>query len=99
MSVDIAKVIIDIKPDLVVAPSPLLMTETHMDHLRCGEAARSSLLISEYPLLAKRQGIDISKINSFPHNITLAYYYSAKVNQIVKLKKIDFSKKLESIKY
>ena len=99
LSVDIAKVIIELKPDLVVCPSPLLATETHMDHLRCGDASRRVLLISEYPLVAKRQGIDISTIKDFPHNITLAYYYTAKVNKIVKIKKIDLLNKLESIKY
>lgn len=99
LSVDIAKIIINIKPDLVVSPSPLLMTETHMDHLRVGEAVRRSLLISEYPLVAKRQGLDISNIKEFPKGITLAYYYTAKVNKIIKLNKQDLLNKLESIKY
>lgn len=99
LRVDIAKVLIDLKPDLVVSPSPLLQTETHMDHLRVGEAVRESLIISEFPLVAKRQGIDISGIDSFPHGINLAYYYTSKINQVVKLKKIDLVNKLESIKY
>ncbi len=98
LSVDIAKILIDLKPDLVVSPSPFLRTETHMDHLRVGDAARRSLLISEYPLVAKRQGIDVEKIEEFPKGISLAYYYTDYVNQVIKLKKEDFNKKLESIK-
>ena len=99
LRVDIAKVIIDVKPDLVVSPSPLLHTETHMDHLRVGEAARQSLLISEYPLVSKRQGIDISNVKEFPKGIALAYYYTAKVNQRVRLKKIDIENKMAALKY
>ena len=99
LRVDIAKIIIDVKPDLVVSPSPLLHTETHMDHLRVGEAARQSLLISEYPLVAKRQGIDISNIKEFPKGIALAYYYTAKVNQRIRIKKVDLENQLASLKY
>ena len=99
LRVDIARVIIEVKPDLVVSPSPLLQTETHMDHLRVGEAARESLLISEFPLVAKRQGIDITKEDGFPKGISLAYYYTAKVNQRVRIKKVDLKNQLESIKY
>ncbi len=98
LSVDIARVLIDLKPDLVVSPSPILPTETHMDHLRCGDAARRALLISEYPLVAKRQGIDIEKIEEFPKGINLAYYYTSKVNQVIKLKKIDLERQLESLR-
>ena len=99
LRVDIAKVILQVSPDLVVCPSPVLPTETHMDHLRVGEASRQSLLISEYPLVAKRQGIDISEIKDFSKHINLAYYYTSKVNQVVKLKKVDIENKIASIKY
>ena len=97
MAVDIARIIIELKPDLVVAPSPILPTETHMDHLRCGDATRRSLLISEYPLVAKRQGIDIEKVEKFPKGINLAYYYTSKVNQVIKLKKNDLEKQIVAL--
>ena len=93
----IAKVIIDLKPDLVVAPSPFLETETHIDHLKVAEAARESLIISKFPLVAKRHSIESSD-NTYPSDIVLAYYYTAKINQRVRLKKIDLLNKLASIK-
>ena len=99
LQVDIAKVILKVSPDLVVAPSPFLQTETHMDHIRVAEACRESLIICKFPLVAKRQGLDIDDIKEFPNGITLAYYYSAKVNQVVKLKKIDIENKLNALKY
>ena len=98
LRVDIAKVILDIKPDLIVCPSPFLKTETHMDHIRVAEACRTSLLIAKFPLVAKRQGMDITNIEEYCNGITLAYYFSADVNQIVKIKKEDLENKINALK-
>lgn len=97
LRIDIGKVLLEIKPDLVVSPSPFLKTETHMDHIRVAEAARQSLLISRFYHVAKRQGIDANKNDDFLDGITLAYYFSADVNQIVKIKKIDLENKLNAL--
>lgn len=94
---DIGKIILQIKPDLIVSPSPFLKTETHMDHIRVGEAARESLLISRYYHVAKRQGLEVSKEDEFLNGVNLAYYFEAKVNQIVKIKKIDLENKLKAL--
>lgn len=99
LRVEIAKVLIDIKPDLVVCPSPHLRTETHMDHLRVANATRTALLISEYPLVAKRQGIEIENIYEFAKEMTLAYYFSDKNNQVVKINKTDFQNKINALMY
>ena len=98
LRVDIAKVILEIKPDLIVCPSPFLKTETHMDHIRVAEACRTSLLIAKFPLVAKRQGMDIEGISEFCNGITLAYYFSVDVNQIVKISKKDLENKIEALK-
>lgn len=98
LQVDIAKVVIDIKPDLVVSPSPNLRNETHMDHLRVAEAARRSLLIASYPLVAKRQGIANYQELEFISGVNLAYYFEARTNQVVRLKKKDVENKINAFK-
>lgn len=94
---DIGEVLLKIKPELVVSPSPFLKTETHMDHIRVAEAARESILISHYPHVAKRQGIDDTKYDEFLSGISLAYYFTAEVNQIVKIKKVDLENKINAL--
>lgn len=94
---DIGEAILKIKPDLVVSPSPFLKNETHMDHLRVAEAARQSILISHFNHVAKRQGIDDTKYDEFLAGVNLAYYFTADVNQIVKIKKNDLENKLKAL--
>lgn len=96
LRVDIAKVILKLLPDLVLCPSPFLKTETHMDHLRVANATRTSLLVSKFPLVAKRQGIDIEKIEEFSKGVNLAYYFTSEVNQIVKINKNDLENKINA---
>ena len=69
-----------------------------MDHIRVAEACRTSLLIAKFPLVAKRQGMDITNIEEYCSGIILAYYFSADVNQIVKIKKEDLENKINALK-
>lgn len=97
MSVEIAKRIIDIHPDAVFAPDPLLPTETHPDHLNCAKAVTNALGISQFRLSALRHGIEIDKDQTLPSGINLVYYYTHRPNVIIALDKDEFDAKIEAI--
>lgn len=97
LRVDIAKIVMKVKPDLLVCPSPHLKTETHIDHLRVAKAASTCLLLATFPLVSIRQGINMDEYESLTKGVTLAYYFSSDINQIVRIKKIDLEKKISAL--
>ena len=97
MAAEIAKRIIDFKPDTVICPDPLLETETHLDHINCGRAAGFALVISRFRNSALRHGIDIAKDLELPKGMNLAYYYTTRHNSIIPVTRRNFEKKIESI--
>ncbi|MGD9604666.1 MAG: PIG-L deacetylase family protein [Bacilli bacterium] len=99
MTVAIAKKIIDIKPDAVFAPDPMLPTEVHPDHLNVGIAARNALTIARFPIVASRHGIDISNISQFPKGMSLIYFYTHRANVFIPVSEQEFADKITSIKY
>ena len=99
MTVAIAKKIIEIKPDAVFAPDPMLPTEVHPDHINVGIAARNALTIAKFPIVATRHGIDISQIEQFPKGMSLVYFYTHRANVFIPVSKEEFADKIASIKY
>lgn len=88
MTTEIAKIIIKIRPDLIVAPDPLMENETHPDHLKVGEAARRSLVIACYPNASRTRNIEVNELG--PRNITLAFYYTDRCNSVVSISEENF---------
>ena len=97
MASDISRMIIKVKPDLVLCPDPLLPNETHPDHLNVGEATRRSLVAASFPNAARRHGLEIDENTILPRGITLGYYYTARVNAIIDLTVEDFLKQVAAI--
>lgn len=98
MSSDISRVILLVKPDLVLCPDPLLPNETHPDHLNVGEAARRSLVAATYPNAARRHGLEINENTVFPRGISLGYYYTSRANAVIDLTIADFNNQVAAIK-
>lgn len=98
MATEIAKRILDFKPDTVICPDPLLETETHPDHLNCAKATCNAVIISQFRNSAIRHGIDIQKDFEMAKGMNLAYYYTTRHNSIIPVSGINFGKKIEAIK-
>ena len=94
---EIAKRIIDFKPDTVLCPDPLLDTEIHPDHINCAKATGNALIISEYRNSLIRHGINIPEDFELPKGINLVYYYTKRHNTIIPITQRNFEKKIESI--
>lgn len=94
----IASVILDINPDIVFCPDPYQPSEIHPDHIKAGLATNSALLMSAYPLMAKRNLIDFEK-EALPHfrSRTLAYYFTHRSNTFVSTSEQDISNRTKSI--
>ncbi|UKI14783.1 MAG: PIG-L family deacetylase [Clostridiales bacterium] len=57
LRIEIAKVIAEIKPDVVIGPDHKLYPESHPDHLRVGEAvSKAYFMCSNVNMMKKRQG-------------------------------------------
>lgn len=97
MVVEIAKRIIAIKPNSVFCPDPLLPTEIHADHLNCAKATQEALMVSKFPLSAKRHGIKIKPDQELPKGMNLIYYYTHRPNTIVEINEAQFEAKISSI--
>ena len=98
MSSDISRIIITVKPDLVLCPDPNLSNETHPDHLNVGEATRRSLVAAMYPNSARRHGLEIDESTVLPQGITLGYYYTDRANTVIDLTDEDFMKQVAALK-
>lgn len=97
MTVEIAKRIIEFKPDTVICPDPLLDTEIHPDHLNCGRSTGNALIISRFRNSLIRHGIEIPKDFELPKGMNLVYYYTKRHNTIIPISQRNFEKKIESI--
>lgn len=97
LKVDIAKVILELRPDLIVSPDPALSTETHPDHINVANAVHSALFIANYPNNAVSYGINIDSIDDFSFEATIAYYYTERANCLIGLTAADVKKTNESI--
>lgn len=97
MAIEIAKRILEYKPDTVFCPDPLLDTETHPDHLNCARATEKALIISKFRNSLVRHGIEIPKNYELAKGMNLVYYYTKRHNTIIPISESNFKKKIESI--
>jgi LmbE family N-acetylglucosaminyl deacetylase len=98
VSIDIAKILIDQVPDLVICPDPSLPSEVHPDHIKCGLATKTAMIISQNRFVAFRNGIDIdeTKKDNFKTK-TLGFYYTHRPNSFIKVSKEDVLAMYEAI--
>lgn len=83
---EIAKVMYDFAPDVILCPDPNLPTETHPDHLKCARATLDAMYISSYYHIAKRNGLEV-EADKIKHSHVLAYYYTNRANTFVEITK------------
>lgn len=88
--------IIEVNPDTVFGPDPLLPSETHPDHLKTAEAVRRAIPLSQYPHSVSRRGLELPTL--LPQNINLLYYYTHRPNLIIPITKDEFSSQIEAIR-
>lgn len=76
----IAAVMGDFQPDCVFAPDPWVSSECHVDHLRCGQAARQLSCFAPYAGIMERLGSSSTPVKA------LCYYMTANPTAYVKTK-------------
>ncbi|MDD3126608.1 MAG: PIG-L family deacetylase [Candidatus Izemoplasmatales bacterium] len=100
LAVKIAQVLAEIRPDIVFCPDPYLPSETHPDHIRCGKAAKTAVMMAGNPLVLKRNGISFDYANfQKTTQATLAYYYTHRPNCYVPLTLSNQNAKMQAINY
>ena len=78
----IAKEIVRLKPDVVFAPDPNVISECHLDHLKVGLAAKMSMNMAPFESVMQSIG------GSGSHSVSaLAFYYTDKPNAYIPVKK------------
>ena len=75
----IARVIGELRPQLVFAPDPDVDSECHTDHLNVGEAAKRLAFFAPFKEIMAAYGAETAPID------TIAYYMMAKPNRYVKV--------------
>ena len=73
----IAAVMGDVQPEVLLAPDPCVHSECHIDHLRCGEAARRMVFAAHSEHIMARLGGKKAPTEA------IAYYMTAKPNTFV----------------
>ncbi len=74
----IARVIGEMKPELIFAPDPDVSSECHADHRNVGEAARRMAFFAPFPEIMEKRGAEPANVQA------LAFYMTAKPNRYVK---------------
>lgn len=75
---DIARVIIDVRPNVVLCPDHTVTSECHPDHLKAGRAATDAVFYATWDKLTARMGL-VGSVKG----VSIAYYYTAKPNGYV----------------
>lgn len=96
MSEKIAKVIFQVNPDVIIMPDPLLPSEIHPDHIQVAKAAQRAKLLTQFPLMAKRNFVEITNTSVFRPRV-LAFYFTHRPNTIIDLTKEEFERKMTAI--
>ncbi len=94
----IARVLLEVNPDLVICPDPFMPSEIHPDHIKTGLGVNRAVVIANYPNMAKRNHVlfDKEQLTHF-RGRTLGYYYTHRENQIVKLDEMAVKHKSSAI--
>ncbi len=75
---EIAQVVGEFRPDVILAPDPCVTSECHADHLNVGKAARQVAYFAPYGGIMAGYGAGQAPVQA------LAYYMTAKPNRFVK---------------
>ena len=87
----VAKEIVRLKPDVVFAPDPNVISECHLDHIKTGMAAKASMNMAPFASVMASIG------GSGSHSVSaLAFYYTDKPNSYVPVGKA-FSARAEAL--
>jgi LmbE family N-acetylglucosaminyl deacetylase len=76
--VEIAKVVGEFQPDVILAPDPCVTSECHIDHLNVGNAAKQIAYFAPYKEIMEQYGAVSAPVKA------LAYYMTAKPTQHIK---------------
>lgn len=88
---EIAKVIVEVKPDIVLCPDYQLFPECHPDHLKVGRACAEAYMFVPFYHIMHDLGVeDTAKPQA------MAFFYTDKPNAYVKIRKKDFEKSIEA---
>ncbi len=88
---EIAKQIVRIKPDVVFAPDPNVISECHIDHIKTGLAAKMSMNMAPFASVMNSIGFEGS------HSVkALAFYYTDKPNAYLGVRR-TFSARAEAL--
>ena len=74
---NLAKVIGDFQPDVLLAPDPCVHSEGHVDHLNVGQAARKLACAAPYPGVMAGYGAKSAPVKA------IAYFMTARPNRFV----------------
>lgn len=72
-----AKVVGDVKPEMILAPDPDVISECHVDHRRAGEAAKRLVFFAPFPEIMARYGAAAAPVQA------LAFYMTARPDRFV----------------
>ena len=90
-AVALAKEIVRLKPDIVFAPDPNVVSECHIDHIKTGLAAKMSMNMAPFASVMQSVG------GTGSHSVSgLAFYYTDRPNSYVRVKK-TFSARREAL--
>ncbi|MBU0997125.1 MAG: PIG-L family deacetylase [Firmicutes bacterium] len=94
----IARVLLEVNPDLVICPDPFMPSETHPDHIKTGLAVNRAVVIANYPNMAKQNHVifDKTQLSHF-RGRTIGYYYTHRVNEMIHLGEDDLKLKMDAI--
>lgn len=87
----VAKEIVRLRPDVVFAPDPNVISECHLDHIKTGLAAKMSMNMAPFESVMQSIG------GSGSHSVkALAFYYTDKPNAYVPVRR-TFSARAEAL--
>ena len=72
-----ARVVAEVKPQVVLAPDPDVSSECHVDHRNAGEAAKRLAFFAPFPEIMARYGAEPAPVEA------LAFYMTAHPNRFV----------------
>ena len=72
-----ARVVGEVKPQLILAPDPDVTSECHVDHKNAGAAAKRLAFFAPFPEIMARYGADPAPVQA------LAFYMTARPNRFV----------------
>ena len=80
----IAKTINDIKPDIIFAPDPDIISECHVDHIRIGKCAKELANFANYKEIFQTYLPNGEKVNDGINIDAIALYFTNKPNKYVR---------------